>query len=374
MPTWNFNKSQIKRAFGVIKTVKPLSGDYSVRFDGPRLTLYSADKRRYALSTAVAESVRDVADDYVSEEFYLAGDRQALLDTDLDQVSISMTDKAVTVKVESNGQKRQASLKKRTLNSRVPRIVSFPTIADSVSLPAGDFDSLLRHVACSALVKQTKTEEDMKVNQVHFYPHQSAAISNARYYGSYAELPGLSLDISIISSDIPSMRSFCSRFDDTVEVSQDKSHLYLSHGKEYCMAFSRVACKKPDFSAFDSKNTIEIQVARDQFMKSIQWANMVVEGTQRLSIRTIHEDNCHFFEFRNGTQEVSRLPVTLISGDGITADFPVKHLSTIIGSIDGDKVSLKYGFEKMPTVLELSDPDNVGPVMAKHFLQSMRER
>ena len=375
MPKFTFDSDELGRAFGIAKVVKPMAGDFAMRFDGDRLTVYSSDKRRYARAEVSAKSVDSLDSDYKSEEFYVAADRQTLLDSDLSTITISVGDKGISVRAEGDGQTRNATLKKRSDNSRRPPIPTAPDLSSAVRVKARLFEELLRQVSCSAQVKETKTDEDMKVNQVHFYSQHGCAMSTARFFGSAAMLPGLGLDLSVVSADLPTMRAFCSRLSDAdVLVHQDKSHMYLGDpqtGSFLC--FSRVASNKPPFSLL-SEDGYDVVVHADQakLVKALQWANMAIEGTQRLSIRAADG----LMEFKNGSQEVSQLPVEIPVGTELKGDFPVRILQSVVGYFGEGNVALKYGHRDLKTVLEISEaaPPEPSAVRARHFLQSMKER
>lgn len=379
MPKFTFSSDDLGRAFGIVKVVKPMTGDYAMRFDGGRLIIYSSDKRKYARAEAVPKS-SDVSDGpYRSDEFYVASDRQSLLDSDLDTITVSVTDKGVSVRAEGDGQTRNATLKKRADNSRRPPIPTFPDMTGAATVRARLFEELLRQVSCSAQIRETKTEEDMKVNQVHFYPDRGCATSTARFFGSAAFLDGLALDLSVVSSDLPAMRAFCARLGDSeISVHQDKSHLYLgdpSTGAVLC--FARVASKKPPLSLLaDDGYDVVVHADQAKLLKALQWAGMVVEGTQRVTLSSSRsEGGQSVLEIRNGTQEVSTMPVDVVHGQTLRADFPVRILQSVVGYTDGDTVVLKYGHRDLKTVMEVSSsaPDPSG-VRSRHFLQSMVAR
>ena len=249
---------------------------------------------------------------------------------------------------------------------------SRPHISGS-TLRASGFEELIRQVSCSALVKETKTDEDMRVNQVHFYPDESCAVANARFYASVATMPGLSLDLSVVSADLPLIRSFCARLGDSdVVVGRDKSHLFISDpATGSCVSFSRVSSVKPPLHlAPEAGYQVIMSVDRDQFVKSLTWCAMAVEGTQRISFRASGEK----MDLLNGSQEVSSLPVSFVAGAELSADFPVKTLGGIVKYLGDGRALLKYGNPKFPDVLEIAEESADGSVRARHFVSSMKER
>ena len=366
-----FDSEVLGRAFSIAKIVKPISGDFAMKFRGGDLTIYSSDKRRYACVTVAAKDVEDVDGDYESEEFYITSDRQTMLDSDLPTITLTVDSKTIRVRAEGDGQVRNATLKKRSDTSKRQPIPKFPDINNARAFSSKDFEDLLHQVSCSAQVKETKTEEDMKVNQVHFYPEVSSATSDARFFQSQVELFGLNLDLSIISSDIPLIRTFCAKNPDSdILIFQDNSHLYLSdleHRSIVC--FSRIVSNKPEFEVIKQECPCVIHVDRSKFLKALQWAAMTIEGTQRVSVSTLIDQSVMILK-HNG-DELSRFPIDLISGDGVNGDYPVKILLGMINHINDDKIVLKYGHYE--TVLEISG-ETARPVKSRHFIASMKVR
>lgn len=314
----------------------------------------------------------DVDSDYLSEEFYVASDRQSLLDSDLANITISLNEKTISVKATGDGQTRNATLKKRADNSRRPRIPDAPRSDVFDTIGANQFEELLRQVSCSAQVRETKTEEDMKVNQIHFYKNESSATSVNRFCGSLSVLAGLSLDLSIISADVPALKVFCSKFrDQDIILFQDKTRLHISDKSfSNVLSFSRVQSNKPSFSILSADGfATTVHADRDKFSKAMKWATMTIEGTQRLTVKTVTDDGGAMLFF-HGNTEISRFPVEILEGEGVNSDFPVLILEKITSFVDSEKIRFRFGHKALPTMLEISDPE-VSEVNSRHFLQSM---
>lgn len=287
MPKFSFQPEDLKRALTMARIVKPETGDFCFKFFPDSLVIFSFDRRRYVCSYVAAISNKPVDPDFQSPDYYVTMDRTALFDSDLTSVTVSINEKSMSVSATDGNQVRSASLKRKAVRSKRPSVPELPDLS-STSVPAAAFEDLLHQVSCSALVKETKTEEEMRVNQVHFYAEGGYACSNARYYGSVVHLDGLGLDLSVVSADIPALRSFCAKAtSDIVNVSQDKSRLYLVDPTSGSfLALSRVASKKPPLSILDPsgfKTILEVEHA--QLLKNLGWAQLAIEGTQRLGFR-----------------------------------------------------------------------------------------
>lgn len=368
-----FDPDDLRRGLAIAKLVKPLTNDFILKVTGGNLVIYSYDKRRCA--RAEVRPIQPIPTDYESEEHFLPAERQAFLDSDLVSMTLSITDKGMVVKTEGGKQSRQAVIKKKAELSRRPPVPSRPVFESAATFIAKDLEELLRQVSCSALVRETKTEEDMRVNQVHFYPEKECAVANARFYATMATLPGMNTDLSIISADLPLMKSFCSRYSDSqVQIGQDAKHLFITDPNtgSYVL-FSRVASKKPALSLLpEDGHEIIVEVDRNQFAKCLGWAAMAIEGTQRLTLLAHAEEGV--MEFFNGKQEISKMPVEFKTGKRLSADFPVKYLTGIVRYLGDGNALLKFAHPASPTVLEITEQTSEGVARARHFIQAMKER
>lgn len=377
MPRLTFTSESVGRAVAVAKLVKPAIGKFSMKTVGDRLVVFSYDRRRWARSSVRAERVHDVADGYDSGEFFVAADRQALVHTDLETVTLSLGEKAVTLKAEGSGQVRNATLQRRAQDSRLARIPQPPSHDGAHRLNAAKLAELVHQASCSALIKETKTDEARKVNQVHFFPDESCAYANARGFLTVASMPGMKLDLSVVADDLPLVKSFCMKLGEgDVLVFQDPERLYLADDRmDSVLCLSRVATKKPSLPTIDSDGfSIEVRIDRAQFTKAMQWAHMTIEGTQRATFRARADSGqSGTMEILHGKQEMSTLPVTFARGSEFCGDFSYKVLSNIAHYLMGDVLVLKYGHGAAKFVLEVSEQTD-SEVRARHFLQSMKER
>jgi len=371
---FSFSPEDLRRGFSMAKLVRPVSGDYILRIVDGSLWISSTDRRRQV--HAVVSSRSPSPGSGSSDDFYLSIDRSALFESDLTDVTLSLTDKGLVIKAEGDGQVRQATVKRRVDSARRSPMPSKPSVSGA-SVPAKKFEELLHQLSCSALVKDTKTDEDRRVNQVHFYPNEGCGSSNARIYATVAYMDGLSLELSVVSDDIPVMRTFCSKsFGNDIIVGQDRTKMFLSDPKSgSVISFSRVSCNKPVLQVLsDDGYGIQLEISKLKFNKALQWVNMAREGTRRASFKA-SGDLMNIF--CNG-QEVSSLPVKFITGSSLSVDLPADTLSSIISYVSSENVMLKFQHKVSPTILEVCDslsPDSVSSgIVARHFLQSMKEK
>ena len=381
---FTFSASCLKHGLSLAKIVKPSSGDFMVRFGKTGATFYSADKRRITLVNIASDSVLDVDDGWLSDEYCVPAVKMSLFDSKLETVTFSVSDSGMTVKASDGHQTRRATVKRRSDSTR-RNVIPVLKHGNLSLIDPKKFGKLLRVVGCSALVRETKTEEEMRINQVHFCSEQESAFSNARYHASIATLKGMNLDLSIIGSDIPSIRSFCAKLDGKVGLFQDKNKLYVVDVlTNSVFIMGRVLAAKSDFDFPTDEFSIEMTFSREKLLSGLDWALTALDGTQRLSCEV--EDGLMKMSNKG---EIFSMPVVFVRGSSFRADLPAKFLRTAVEHTDSDDVVIKFGHEKFPTIMEVSDrigADKIGQseeegegkegscVHIRHYLQIMKTR
>jgi hypothetical protein len=365
----SFSALSLKRGLATVKLVKPSSGDFALKFSADKVSLFSADKRRMCLvHVPVSGPNSDIPSDWKSDEYFIPISKTVLFDTDLDSVTFSITENAVLIQASGGGQTRKATIKRRVDSIR-RSVMPNPRWGDLTMVGASQFARLLRMVGCSALVKETKTEEEMRVNQVHFHPESSSASSNSRYHASVAELDGMKLNVSVVGSDIPTIRSFCSKVSDNVGLFHDKNRLYVVDPTTgSALVTNRVAFSSADFSAPTDEFDIRIKLGREKFIDGLEWALAALDGTQRLSCEA---DGAELRMSNAG--EIFNMPVEFLKGSSFRADLPAKFLRVAADHLDSDGVLLKFGHQGHPTLLEMSNAGD-DDIRVRHFLHTMRSR
>lgn len=377
MPKLWFEPESLRRGLAKAKIVKPETGDLHMRFTGTSLQIWTYDRRRQAM--VFVEPMRSEGADpgWTSEEFYVSMDRSVLFDTDLKTVSISVNEKSISVHAQDDaGITRSATLKKRSESSRRQKMPVPPSLP-AVRILRSDLDEALRQVSCSALIKETKSEEDMRVNQVHFHGDIGCASSNARYYASLAFMDSVPDGFSLVSSDIPPVRAFCSKCQsEWMELAQDEFRVYVRDpGTGSILSLNKVSPKRSPVAILDqSMFSVEIRADRDVLCRSLGWSSTAVEGTQRLSVAAVRDPDgdSGTMKLSSSSQELASIPIRFVSGHSLSADFPVRIMASIIGFMDGE-VSMRYGHKSAPTVMEITGSSD-SKVRGVHYLQSMKAR
>lgn len=359
---------QLKKAIGFTKIVKPMSGDYVLKVADGKFHFCSSDKRHISYSVISCGSSQS----FESEDAYLSTERLSIIDPKSDSVTFNFADSGLTVK---QGDK-SATIRKRSDASKKKRIRYF--LPDKkFSINAKKFDSILKAAGVSASVKDTKTEEQMKINQVHFYSKDHAIVSNSRFYASCVNYDELTVDLSVVSSDIPILRNFCQKVggENQVDVSFDDRSLYLSDPitGSYIQS-QRVKCSVPPYSHFVDSYSVKCEVSPSLMKENLLWASTALEGTNRISFRAMNvgPDGKGYISISTPKEELCRFECKFISGNEIIADYPLNILSNVVSNFDSGTMTLKFGHSSVPTVLEIEVDD--GEVVGRHFIQSMKAK
>jgi hypothetical protein len=372
MPKYSFDASKIKHALGVAKIVKPIDNDIFLRFSGSSAIFTSSDRRHKSFCRVEATS-SDAESDYSTDDFAVSYDRKSLFESDCDTYSFTINDATIKIKAKGDTLSKQATLKKRTSAKR-RKFIGFPKFNAPSVVDASMLEKVLSYLSASGMVKETKTEEDMRINQVHFYPEEKSVYASARFHASVVTVPGLSLDLSLISSDIPLIRAFCAKSKkQEIKIQEDKRHTHFSSSGSQSLTVSRIDVKKPPLSIPDPGGyTYHASIDYDYLKQSLNWVDVAMDGTQRLGLE-ISDGRMRTFQ---GKEELSNVP-TEVDGEGFKADFPARILKALVGDLNAKKINIDYCHEDSSSLMSLSqDEDITGDQQLRviHVLQSMKEK
>lgn len=373
MPKLKFNPEDVKSALTSSRIVKPLTKDLTLRIRGKNLHILSQDSRSRSLSI-VRSLDSDIDDDYRSEDYYLSSDRHSILEANLNSVVLTETDKGLSIKYEDGLNVRQAQVRKRADNARRSRADEIKFPEDGFPLNSRDFCKLLELVSCSALVGDTKTDQDMKMNQVHFFKKESCVYSNARTYASVAFMPGIPFDISIVSSDLPQIRSFCSKLSgDNVIIYFDDHKIYFSDElKTRLLTCTQVKTSRPPLTIYsEDEHEVELSCEPSVLNESINWAITSIEGTNKVGIKSVRQSEISFVELIGPTGQISRFEAIFTKGSSISVEVHIDKLSQLTRHIDGDIILIRTGHPILRDTIEVSNKVN-SRVRVRHFLKCMR--
>jgi len=367
-----FSSKSVGDGFSMARIVKPEAGDFCMRFERDSLVIFSYDKRRYVRS-CVSYVSSDVPPGFRSEEFYVTPERTTLFDSDLESVTVKINEASLSVKAEGSGQSRQASLKRRAKRSKrtpVPDSVVPPGAESVLSVRRDLVEPVLGHLLCSAVVG--KTEEEMRVNQIHFYSSQRCAVSTTRFYGTVVRLDGFEVpDFSVIGTDAPSIRTFASKAaTGLLQFSQDKNRLYVSDGVS-CLSLTRVSGRRPPVNLADNSLFSYSSVfGKDQLSRALSWAGTVVQDEGSSRVRFQSDSGRLVMNYNN--EEISDFEVQHERGS-LDADFQVKFFKHVVDHIDGD-VRVSYDHPQDRTLMCLSPKVQPDGYSVFHYMKAMVDR
>lgn len=377
MTEFSFSTKAAGNAIALAKIVKPESNDFCLRFDESQLVVFSYDKRRYVRAVV---NYRELPDSYSPEELYLTADKTALLEArDLDTVFVNFKPSGVSLRAEGGGHKRSTTMKRKSRKSRRPPIPPSPSASALIEERPDVLRHIFSYLSCSAQVK-LKSDEEMRVNQVHFYP-DGYAVSTTRHFMTVVRHQ-LGLDLSVVGADLPAMRAFCERVEDSGSVSlrQDDRYLYLVGCPiGSVLALSRVASKKPALEVLDSSDfSSSVVIKKDQITRSSTWAALTSqeEGTSRVNLSVESDGAQDVLVLRFGNEVVAKSDCSVEKGKPFSLDLHIKYFSWILGYVEGASsddrsVRLQFGHPKYPTVICLSPGSQHSGFQVHHYLQSM---
>jgi len=222
----------------------------------------------------------------------------------------------------------------------------------------------------------------MRVMQVHFY-ESGHAVSSTRFHGSLIKLEDVRINTSIVSSDIPFIRSFCSKVDgEFVEFGQDENKIYFLDGKSGSfLTVSKIDTKKPPLKIIPSDGfSQEVRINQSKLLQNLKWAALVIERTQRVTLSFIKGDrNDGSLSLIFSQQESEGLPVTFIKGSNFSLDIPINIFMHVVTYLEGEVV-FRYGHSdnSYASVIEVSshveeeDESEPRKLQDLHYLTSMR--
>ena len=364
MSKFTVDPKALRTGLTIAKIVKPVLQDYSIKITLEGMSIWSMDRKRSVTAFVPVSDSTLVAD----EEFFLPMDRTSLLETDFSSCSWTINEKGATVKYSESGKSKTASLKRRAVNARRPLPPPIPDVSGSPLVDAKTFSRILNQVSASAQVKQTKTDEDARINQIHFYGAFNSVTSNARYYATCVVNPLITFDLSIVSSDIPLIEQFLARIPGDVYVYQDSAKVYFVDSRKLNMlVVAKVATQRPEFKPIDIADAKTVTTVNcEEFKSLISWSVQAIDGTPRATIKIDGSQ----LEMSYNLGGLGHITVAS-QGSPFSADFPVSVLDTVFGYFEGAEFTLHSNLPKAPNVMVWSQSFS-DSTQAWHYIASMR--
>lgn len=352
----------LKKSFSIVKLVKPVLQEYSIKLKDGDLYLSSGDRRR-----SVTSLIRDVADKSITEEYFLPMDRSVIIDAALDKCDLNITEKGAKITFSSDGVSKSALLKKRNADPKKAPTIDKPWKDGAQIYDAEALSFILRASACSAQVKETKTDEDMRINQVYINGQDGVAVTNARYFASQVRSEHIKTNLCVISSDIPIMVAFLDRIKSVVKVYDlNKKVVVSSEDDSSWITFNKIvgsinkASVLPDYLGSGS-----VSFTKDMLKECIRWVEAAVDGTQRI---TLNIDGDHLRFLSNGSEIAS----TRISNSSVQykADLPIKILSHFVETLMDVPLTLSVLDINLKNIVAIKQSSDYGHVT--HYIKEMR--
>lgn len=356
------DSTALKKAVNLAKIIKPEFNDLCFSFSFNALKIFSYDRRKRIVCNLGLDS--DLKD-----EFYLSIDKVSLFDIASDSIEFAITDNQIKIKSKTGSNAKQATLKRKSSKIKRLPIPVLPTV-DFCQIEKKVLTQILSAVSAAALIKETKTDEEMKINQIHFYRDHQSVFSSARYYGSYVFSSHITFDLSIVSSDIPYIRNFLSKISsDLIKIYQSPTGTYFADDSNSFLFLGKVNSQRPTFSTYEfSEFKHQIKVPKTNLKEQLEWADKAVDGTQRISFIV----NGSKLYLKNASEEIAEMDIDQVSDSNFSTDVPISYLSKLAESIDGETILIGFDHKKTSTLMGLTDPDS--SVQYLHLIQSMRPR
>lgn len=360
--------SLIRNGLAIVKIVRPVTGDFSIQFvPNGSINFTSIDKRRSITAKITHGDSSDI-----ESEYFISLDRVSILENDLKNVSLSEGDKGLTIKYSDGDTSRSTVLKRRSSISKRPVAPNLPSDLSWTRIPSKLFDAILKQSACSALVKETQTEEDMRINQIHFYK-DNFVTSNARFYGTQVASESIDFDMSLVSADIPYIRNLCARCKSDILIAQDESNIFIQDDvSRSWMHVHKVPCVKPSGKLIKIDESHRSFTLDSEVFKSIsKWLSNSLDSTQRVTFKVSADEDGYLFK----TISVTGVELTSNRIEGSSewsADFPISVIQIIADHLLDGPADIYFDIPDLLGVLVVGQ--KMQGIIANHFLRSMKPR
>lgn len=358
-----FDPEKIRRAIIIAKLTKPATGDLTLKFTGGRLVISSQGRRGQSRSEVLP--LEDPGG-FESDEAYLPYDKSLFLESQNDSVALVFDDRYLNIKVRSGSSNRSARVPLRNNDTKRGKLPAKIELTESNPIDKKTWSDVLSSLSFSAQVKTTKTDIEMRQNQIYFYGEEKSAYSNARTYASSASHESLDFSISIISSDVPTIRAYVQKGPDDQCVGVVDNQLVFSatDGSSY-ISFSRMVNKFPPYKVpvpDGYKHSVELNT--EEWKKNVNWSLKAVEGSNKIRVICTPES----VSLMDGPKELVSFPSLDCSGE-FSFDTNLEILIGISSVINSDKFDLFFSHPTLDNMIEFRDR---GPVMARHFFTSVK--
>lgn len=295
-------------------------------------------------------------------QYSISFDHPLFNESDVESWSIEPKKDILKFIFKNNGSTKVTDIRKKAK----PVDVTIPT--DWVEVASVNKACLLRsmdHLEASANVKDTKSEEDARINAVFFRKDLSFSIN--RHTASVTD--GLaSVDFSIPSLDFAVIRGFVERLDHNGDVSISKSKNYMRVGQGDIFLYTTlINSREPNFSRLNDKYLFNFETKTSDLKALVKWSEYNAEASSYLTLE-FKGASCEFKTKFKSLGEISGIN----KSSPFTVNLPSKGFVGLMDYLEGDIVNLRYSHEAMSTIFNLNVSDSSGVSSYDHFIQTVK--
>ncbi len=357
----SISASNMKFMSGLLKIVKPRTSDYVLKFYKDGLSAASNDGRKRIrvnipyTKSCIQTDMRDI---------YIHVDRVSVLSQN-DDADFFFDEKSINLSYKSKSSVKNTYIRYRDeLSKRTPMPADKIRTGDEYKIK--ELTRVLGQMMFSSSSDTTKTEEDMRINQV-FFLSSGAVVANSRFNASVGRMDCIKSDFNVVSSDIPLILSFLSKLNDDIVIvsSSDKELVFIDRSTNSSLLLYKVVCKSShNFSGFIESDFVNsITIDRQALKEFMSWSETSIEGTKKLTIAVSGD----VMTATSNKNHITECTVLNNNHTDFKLDVSMPTLSGLISS-SGDSKTVTIGYS---SVLSKHLIEVYGDNGIKHYTQAM---
>lgn len=337
---------RFKKCLGMPKLLKTSASEVILERGLDGIRALSTDKRRVITSTLDGSSYGIDA----GIQYSIPYDHPMFNESEVNTWSLSPKKESLRLDLKLVGGHKNSDFRKKAIPFRFEDKLDYVLLS---SVSKSDFLYVLDSLEVSANVKDTKTEDEARINALFF--RQGDAFTINRHMASVVDFKS-TMNWSIPSLDFAVVRGFVDRLSSESIVYIYKSEEYLKIQQDNTTLYlQRLLSKEPGFTSPDGVYDYEFQVNSSVLKSYVKWSDYNADASSyfifefegnKCSIKTKYKD---LGEFEG------------IVGNGkFSANLPNKLLVNTIEYLHAGVVRMRFGHSKHPTIFNMSqvNPDN----------------
>jgi hypothetical protein len=347
-----------KKYLNIPKLLKSGTPEVLIQKTDSGISISSSERRRVV-------KIEIPASDLVIPEgvqYSIAFDNPLLNENDVN--SWNMVAKKDTLKFEfiSDSGKKVTEIRKKAK----PVAFNAPMVWELLQkFSKSDITRILDHLEASASVKDTKTEEDARINAIFFREDGSFSIN--RHTASVSKGVG-EKRWSLPSLDFSSVRAFIDRCDSDQMIRFEDGKEYIRVGYEnFWLYLTKVVSREPNFAFLEDKYLYEFNTTVDALKSIVKWSEYNADASSYLTLG-FNQDEC---EFKTKYKTLGTIKGTNV-GSVFEVSLPSKNFVNLVEYLSGKDVSLRFSHEKLNTIFNLHSIDGETGRLFDHYIQSVK--